>query len=58
MGLEKIKQIITKQNVYISFDVDVLDPSLMPSTGTPEPDGLYWDQAISLIKLISKVQEC
>ena len=28
-----------KENVYITFDLDVLDPSLMPSTGTPEPGG-------------------
>ena len=52
--LEKLNKLLQNKNVYVSFDVDVLDPSLMPSTGTPEPDGLYWDQAISLIKLISK----
>lgn len=31
-------------NVYITFDCDVLDPSLVPSTGTPEPGGLNWRQ--------------
>lgn len=40
--------------VYITFDVDGLDPSIMPSTGTPEPNGLYWDEVIELFKLIGK----
>lgn len=29
-------------NVYITFDLDVFDPSIMPATGTPEPGGLHW----------------
>lgn len=32
------------ENVYMTFDCDVLDPSIMPSTGTPEPGGLTWMQ--------------
>jgi len=38
-----------KNQVYITFDVDVLDPSQMPSTGTPEPGGLYYDQILDLV---------
>lgn len=38
------------ENVYVTIDVDVFDPSIMPSTGTPEPGGLNWHQAISLLK--------
>jgi agmatinase len=34
------------KNLYITFDVDGLDPSLVPCTGTPEPGGLNWYQAI------------
>ena len=34
------------KNLYITFDVDGLDPSLVPCTGTPEPGGLDWYQAI------------
>ena len=30
------------ENVYITFDLDVFDPSIMPATGTPEPGGLQW----------------
>ncbi len=40
------------QNVYISFDIDGLEPSLCPNTGTPVPGGLDFNQALYLIKLI------
>jgi agmatinase len=40
--------------VYISIDLDVLDPALMPAVGTPEPGGMAWHQ---LIGLLSKVAE-
>ena len=43
-----------KKNVYITFDVDFLDPSIMTSTGTPEPDGFFWNETIRLFKLLSK----
>ncbi len=38
--LEKIISFIGNRPVYLTFDVDVLDPAVMPSTGTPEPGGL------------------
>lgn len=41
-------------DVYITFDIDGLDPSIMPSTGTPEPGGLLWDETIQLMKMIGK----
>lgn len=41
--------------VYVTFDVDGFDASLMPATGTPEPGGLFWDDAISIIRAVSKV---
>ena len=37
-------------DVYITFDVDALDPSIMPSTGTPEPDGLTYHEAVNVIR--------
>jgi agmatinase len=46
---EKIIDTLNK-NVYISFDVDYFDPSIMPSTGTPEPNGFYWDETMRLLK--------
>jgi agmatinase len=42
------------QNVYISFDVDVLDPSIMPGTGTPEPGGLDWHLTIDILREVIK----
>ncbi|MCF8277393.1 MAG: agmatinase family protein [Flavobacteriales bacterium] len=40
------------QNVYISFDIDGLDPSLCPATGTPVPGGLSFEEAVFLIKKV------
>lgn len=41
-------------NVYISIDLDALDPSIMPSVGTPEPGGFYWHQLLNLLKEVFK----
>ncbi|MBC8418931.1 MAG: agmatinase [Desulfobacterales bacterium] len=38
------------QDVYITIDLDVLDPSIMPSTGTPEPGGLDWYDLLGLLE--------
>jgi len=50
----KINEIVgaLKENVYISFDVDAFDCSLMPSTGTPEPGGLGWYEAIDILRAV------
>lgn len=47
----QVQQIISAlpNNVYVSFDIDGLDPSLCPNTGTPVPDGLGFEQVIYLI---------
>ena len=39
-------------NVYITIDLDVLDPSIMPSTGTPEPGGLLWNETLDFLKMV------
>ena len=41
-------------NVYITLDVDVMDPSIMPSTGTPEPGGLDWYTLTQYLKKVFK----
>lgn len=38
------------QAVYLSFDIDALDPSIMPATGTPVPGGLGWYQTLDLLE--------
>ncbi len=43
-----------KKNVYITFDVDYFDPSIMPSTGTPEPNGFFWDETMKLLRMLGK----
>jgi agmatinase len=50
---EEVARKLTK-NVYLTFDLDAFDPSIMPSTGTPEPGGLYWHETIRFIEEISK----
>ncbi|MFV0365962.1 MAG: agmatinase [Mangrovibacterium sp.] len=46
-----LKQLTSK--VYITIDLDVFDPSIMPSTGTPEPDGLLYYEVLSLIRKVA-----
>jgi agmatinase len=41
-------------NVFITIDLDGLDPSIMPSTGTPEPGGLLWYDVINFLKKVIK----
>lgn len=43
-----------EDNVYITIDLDVLDPAYMPSTGTPEPDGLAYRDILNLVKLVNE----
>jgi len=53
-NLNKFKQIIKKKTVYLTFDVDGLDSSIMPATGTPEPGGLFWEETLNIIKIAAK----
>lgn len=39
-------------HVYITFDLDAFDPSIMPSTGTPEPGGFLWYDIISYLRMV------
>tara|TARA_R110002049_G_scaffold279949_2_gene459122 strand:- start:18060 stop:18995 length:936 start_codon:yes stop_codon:yes gene_type:complete len=39
-------------NVFITFDLDVLDPSIMPSTSTPQPGGLFWYETLDFLKQV------
>ena len=51
---KKFKKLIKNKTVYLTFDVDGLDSSIMPATGTPEPGGLLWDEALNIIKIATK----
>jgi agmatinase len=45
---------ILSSNVYITIDLDVFDPSIMPSTGTPEPGGMGWYEVLDLIRRVGE----
>jgi agmatinase len=40
-------------NVYVSIDLDVFDPSIMPAVGTPEPGGMLWHEVLNLLRTIT-----
>ena len=52
--LNKFKKMVKNKTVYLTFDVDGFDASIMPATGTPEPGGLLWDETINIIKIACK----
>ena len=53
--LNKLEKLFNKKNVYITFDVDGFDSSIMPATGTPEPGGLFWDDVLPIIKRVCQL---
>ena len=53
-NLNKFKKLIKNKTVYLTFDVDGLDSSIMPATGTPEPGGLLWDETLDIIRIAAK----
>ncbi len=53
-NLNNFRKLIKNKIVYLTFDVDGLDSSIMPATGTPEPGGLFWDETLEIIRIASK----
>ncbi|NNF19721.1 MAG: agmatinase [Flavobacteriaceae bacterium] len=49
--MDKVIELMTDQ-VFITFDLDALDPSIMPSTGTPEPGGLLYYETLDFLKRV------
>jgi agmatinase len=41
------------KNVYVTIDADVLDPSIMPAVGTPEPGGMQWLDVLNVLKIVA-----
>lgn len=54
--MEQVLRTLNDQ-VYITLDLDVLDPSIMPSTGTPEPGGMDWYTLLALVKKVADEKE-
>ncbi|MDD9900566.1 MAG: agmatinase [Alphaproteobacteria bacterium] len=53
--LKEIQNHFKGRNVYVTFDLDGFDASLMPATGTPEPGGLFWDETMDIIRAVAEV---
>ena len=57
MGIEELAAHVIERlgtKVYVSVDLDVLDPSIMSAVGTPEPGGMTWSEATKLLRLVSE----
>ena len=53
--LSLLDKFFKNKNVYITFDVDGFDASIMPATGTPEPGGMLWEDVLPIIKKVCKI---
>jgi agmatinase len=51
--VERVVEQLTER-VYVTIDLDAFDPSIMPSTGTPEPGGLLWYDVLALLKTVCR----
>ena len=52
--LDKLASFVRGKTVYFTIDLDGLDPSIMPSTGTPEPGGLSWAGAVEIARTVAR----
>lgn len=51
---DRVVSALGSDPVYVSIDLDVFDPSIMPAVGTPEPGGLGWYEVLALLKQVSR----
>jgi agmatinase len=54
-NLSLLDKFFKNKNVYITFDVDGFDASIMPATGTPEPGGMLWEDVLPIIKKVCQI---
>jgi len=52
--LKDLAKFVKNRNVYLTVDLDGLDPSIMPAVGTPEPGGISWDRMLDVARVVSK----
>ena len=45
---------VAGRRVYLTIDVDGLDPAIVPATGTPEPDGLTWSETLRILRTLTE----
>jgi agmatinase len=51
---ESVANTLPTNEVYVTFDVDYFDPATMPTTGTPEPDGFFWNETMEVFRELRK----
>ncbi len=54
---EQLARLVEGRRVHVTIDVDGLDPSVVPATGTPEPDGLSWTEALEILRTTAGVAD-
>jgi agmatinase len=56
--LDVAEKVVTQlsEHVYITFDVDAFDSSVMPATGTPEPGGFFWYEVLDILREVCRLK--
>jgi agmatinase len=52
--LAPLADLVRGKKVFLTIDLDGFDPALVPATGTPEPDGLSWAQALEIVRTVAR----
>ncbi len=50
----ELRGLVKGRSVYLTIDVDGLDPAVVPATGTPEPGGLSWRETLTIVKTVAE----
>lgn len=54
---ERLAEFVRGRQVFLTIDLDCFDAALMPATGTPEPDGLSWNQVLEIVRIVAAQAE-
>jgi agmatinase len=52
--LKDLAKFVKGKNVFLTIDLDGLDPSIMPAVGTPEPGGISWERTLEIVRVVAK----
>jgi agmatinase len=50
--LNELARFVKNKRVYLTVDLDGLDPSIMPAVGTPEPGGISWERMLEIARTV------
>ena len=53
MHRQRLAEFVRGKGVFLTIDIDCLDAALMPATGTPEPDGLTWNEVLDIVRIVA-----